>query len=92
MLAAAFGIAFVAVLETILAAKIAGMRVDRPFDPPQEMAAITADHFVQGACGVMPTTGLFLRCNVNVTQGATHRYIMFLSCLCERHTGGDALV
>ena len=34
---------------------------------------------------------LFLRCNVNVTQGATHRY-KFLSCLCERHTGGDAQV
>jgi len=74
-------IAFVAVLETVLAAKIASMRVDRPFDPPQEMAALTVCHTVQGLMGVMPTTGLFLRCNVNVSQGATHRMSQFVNSL-----------
>lgn len=81
VLFAAFGLAFVGVLETVLAAKIAGMRVDRSFHPPQEMAAFTVCGFMQGIMGVMPTTGLFLRCNVNVTQGATHRMSQFLNSL-----------
>ena len=72
LLVASFSIAFVVVLETILCAKIAGYKVDRPFNELQEASAMTLTHAICGLVGALPPTGVFLRTARNVSSGATH--------------------
>jgi SulP family sulfate permease len=66
-------IAFVAVLETLISAKIAKDRVDRSFSEAGEMRGLTIAHIVCGLTGAMPPTGVFVRTSLNTNLGATHR-------------------
>lgn len=76
---AAISTAVVAVLETLISAKIAGTRVDRTFDELLEMRGLTVAHALCGVFGAMPPTGVFVRTSLNTNLGATHRFSQFLN-------------
>jgi len=76
---ASLSVAIVAVLETLISAKIAGTRVDRPFSHTGEMRGLTIAHAVCGVAGSMPPTGVFVRTALNTSLGATHRFSQVLN-------------
>lgn len=76
---ASLSVAIVAVLETLISAKIAGTRVDRPFSHTGEMRGLTIAHAVCGIAGSMPPTGVFVRTALNTSLGATHRFSQVLN-------------
>ena len=67
-----FSVSVIAILETLISGKIAGMRVELDFDERQETRALGATHLVCGALGAMPPTGVFVRTALNQNLGATH--------------------
>jgi len=73
IITASFGIAFVAVLETLISAKIAEQKTDWGFDDSKEGLGISLCHAVCGAVGAMPPTGVFVRTALNFQLGATHK-------------------
>jgi len=81
ILTASFGVAFVAVLETLISAKIAEQKTDWAFDEGQEGLGITLCHAVCGAVGAMPPTGVFVRTALNFGLGATHKLSQLLNAL-----------
>jgi len=90
VLGAAAAVAFVAVLETLIAAKIAQNKEKAqspikshpvPFDDGVETRALIIAHAVCGACGAMPPTGVFVRTNLNLDLGANHRFAQWLNAL-----------
>mmetsp|Transcript_9419 Transcript_9419/g.21573 ORF Transcript_9419/g.21573 Transcript_9419/m.21573 type:complete len:931 (-) Transcript_9419:157-2949(-) len=82
LMIAAFSIAIVAVLETLISAKIASNRVDRNFSLTGEMRGLTISHVVCGVTGCMPPTGVFVRTSLNTSLGATHRFSQTLNAIC----------
>jgi len=74
-------IAVVAVLETLISAKIASNRVDRSFNELIEMRGLTLGHVACGVTGGMAPTGVFVRTSLNTTLGATHRFSQILNAL-----------
>eukprot|EP00928_Gymnodinium_smaydae_P087042 TRINITY_DN7139_c0_g1_i6.p1 TRINITY_DN7139_c0_g1~~TRINITY_DN7139_c0_g1_i6.p1 ORF type:complete len:888 (+),score=153.93 TRINITY_DN7139_c0_g1_i6:679-3342(+) len=81
MLIPSFSIAIVAVLETLISAKIAAGRVDRDFDELRELRGLVIGHAVCGATGAMPPTGVFVRTSLNTSLGATHRFSQVLNAI-----------
>jgi len=81
ILTASFGVAFVAVLETLISAKIAEQKTDWAFNEGQEGLGITLSHAVCGAVGAMPPTGVFVRTALNLGIGATHKTSQLLNAL-----------
>jgi SulP family sulfate permease len=81
LIIAAGSVAFVAILETLISAKIAGFRLDKDFDQAVETRGITAAHAVCGLLGAMPPTGVFVRTSINVSLGATHRISQFINAV-----------
>ncbi len=73
MIVPSASIAFVAVLETLISAKLAKDRVDRGFSEAGEMRGLTIAYIVCGLTGAMPPTGVFVRTSLNTNLGATHR-------------------
>eukprot|EP00927_Polykrikos_kofoidii_P085362 TRINITY_DN926_c0_g1_i4.p1 TRINITY_DN926_c0_g1~~TRINITY_DN926_c0_g1_i4.p1 ORF type:complete len:629 (+),score=74.09 TRINITY_DN926_c0_g1_i4:72-1889(+) len=80
-LVASLSTCIVAVLETLISAKIAESRVDRSFDHELEMRGLTLGHITCGLTGAMPPTGVFVRTSLNVTLGATYRFSQLLNAL-----------
>jgi len=74
-----FSVAIVAVLETLISAKIAATRLDRSFNELLELRGLIIGHVVCGLTGSMPPTGVFVRTNLNTTLGATHRFAQLLN-------------
>jgi len=66
-------VAFVAVLETLISAKIGAVKGGMDFDTEGELWGLGLAHVACGICGVMPPTGVFVRTSVNLRTGATHK-------------------
>jgi len=81
MVIPSFSIAIVAVLETLISAKIAGGRVDRDFSELGELRGLIISHAVCGITGAMPPTGVFVRTSLNTSLGATHRFSQVLNSI-----------
>lgn len=81
MLIPSLSIAIVAILETLISAKIAAGRVDRDFSELGEMRGLVISHAVCGAVGAMPPTGVFVRTSLNTSLGATHRFSQVLNAV-----------
>jgi len=81
LLIAAFSVAIVSVLETLISAKIAATRVDQKFSLLAEMRGLTISHVVCGVVGAMPPTGVFVRTSLNTSLGATHRFSQTLNAV-----------
>lgn len=66
-------VAFVAILETLISAKLAAVATGMHFNPEIELEGLALSHLACGFCGIMPPTGVFVRTNVNRVSGATHK-------------------
>lgn len=78
VVAAILSVAAVAVLETLISAKIAGDRAGNAFDEAKETRGLALTHAVCGLAGAMPPTGVFVRTNLNQTLGSVHRASQFM--------------
>ena len=74
-------VSVIAILETLISGKIAGMRAEEDFDERDETRALGATHLVCGAVGAMPPTGVFVRTALNQNLGATHTLSQFINAV-----------
>lgn len=70
-----------AVLETLISAKIAEQRMNYPFDSSRETLGLMVCHAVCGAVGALPPTGVFVRTSLNVQLQATHRMSQMINAI-----------
>lgn len=73
LLVGAFEITFVAVLETLISAKIADNLTGTRFDQGQETFALGWANLLSGIMGGLPVTGVLVRTAANVASGANHK-------------------
>ena len=66
-------VAFIAILETLISAKIAGNMTKTRFDSKKELLGLSLANIGSGLFGGLPATGVFVRTGLNVKSGATHR-------------------
>jgi SulP family sulfate permease len=66
-------VAFVAVLETLISARIADNKTNTRFNQSQEIFGMSIANIVCGLMGGTPCTGVLIRTNVNIQTGATHK-------------------
>lgn len=68
-----FTVALIAILETLLSAKIADGMTRTRFKQGPETLALGLANIVAGFCGGLPATGVLARTALNAKSGATHR-------------------
>ena len=66
--------AIVAVLETLITAKLADSMTKTKFNSHKEVFGLGLANIASGIMGGLPATGVFLRTGLNVKSGATHRF------------------
>ena len=66
-------IAFVAVLETLISARIADVLTETRFDQSKEVFGMALANMLSGVLGGTPCTGVLVRAGVNVAAGATDK-------------------
>jgi len=69
----AVSISFVAILETVISAKIADRMTNTKFNQRQEVMALSFANFFAGFFGGMPGTAALVRTALNIKSGATSR-------------------
>jgi SulP family sulfate permease len=69
----AVSITAVAVLETLISARIADRLTKTVFDQPQEVFAVAAANLISGFTGGIPATAALARTALNIKSGATSR-------------------
>jgi len=74
-------VAFVAVLETLISARIADTKTGTRFDPAQETFGMGVANVVSGLFGGTPCTGVLVRTGVNVASGATNKISQFINAI-----------
>jgi SulP family sulfate permease len=74
-------VAFVAVLETLISARIADNKTNTRFNQSQEIFGMSIANIVCGLMGGTPCTGVLIRTNVNVQTGATHKTSQFINAV-----------
>lgn len=74
-------VAFVAVLETLISARIADNKTNTRFNQSQEIFGMSIANIVCGLMGGTPCTGVLIRTNVNVQTGATHKMSQFINAV-----------
>lgn len=77
----AFKIAFVAVLETLISARIADNKTNTRFNQSQEIFGMAICNMVCGLLGGTPCTGVLIRTNVNIQTKATHKTSQFINAV-----------
>ncbi len=70
---AAVGVAFIAILETLISAKIADGMTGTRYNVRREVSGLGIANIVSGLFGGLPATGVFVRTGLNVKSGATHK-------------------
>lgn len=81
LLIGAFKVAFVAVLETLISARIADNKTNTRFDSPKEIRGMAIANMVCGLMGGTPCTGVLIRTNVNIQTHATHKMSQFINAV-----------
>lgn len=66
-------VAFVAILETMLAAKIADGMTKTIYNERKEMLGLGLANIASGMAGGLPATGVLVRTSLNVKSGANHK-------------------
>lgn len=66
-------VAFIAILETLISAKIAGNLTKTKFDSKKELFGLSLANIGSGLFGGLPATGVFVRTGLNAKSGATHK-------------------
>lgn len=75
-------ISVVAVLETLLSAKIADGMTKTRFDQKREMLGLGLANIASGLAGGLPATGVLARTALNVKMGATSRVSAAINAVC----------
>ncbi len=78
----ALGIAFIAILETLISAKIAGIMTDTRFSNGKEIMGLAIANLGSGLFGGLPATGVFVRTGLNAKSGATHKTSSMINAIC----------
>ncbi len=79
MIDAAAVVALIAILETMLSAKIADGMTKTKHDERKEMFGLGLANIVSGLVGGMPATAALARTSLNIKTGATHRISAIIS-------------
>ncbi len=66
-------IALIAVLETLITAKLGDKLTKTESSSSRELFGLALSNLGSGAMGGLPTTGVFIRTGANIKAGATHR-------------------
>jgi len=66
-------VAFIAILETLISAKIAANMTKTKFDSGKELFGLSIANIGSGLFGGLPATGVFVRTGLNAKSGATHK-------------------
>ncbi len=66
-------VAFIAILETLISAKIAGNITKTKFNSGKELFGLSLANIGSGLFGGLPATGVFVRTGLNAKSGATHK-------------------
>lgn len=66
-------VAFIAILETLISAKIAGNMTKTKFNSGKELFGLSLANIGSGLFGGLPATGVFVRTGLNAKSGATHK-------------------
>ena len=74
-------VAFVAVLETLISARIADNKTNTRFDQSKEIFGMAISNIVCGLMGGTPCTGVLIRTNVNIQTGATHKMSQLINAV-----------
>ena len=75
----AMKVAFVAVLETLISARIADNLTGTRFDQSKECRGLAVANLLCGLFGATPCTGVLVRTAVNVSSGATSMISQFIN-------------
>jgi len=81
VIAGSIKVAFVAVLETLISARIADTKTGTRFDPSLETFGMGVANVVCGLFGGTPCTGVLVRTGVNVASGATNKISQFINAI-----------
>ena len=73
MLLPAFAVALIAILETMLSAKIADVMTKTKHDKRKEMLGLGVANIASGLMGGIPATAALARTALNVRSGSTHK-------------------
>ncbi|MFA6105217.1 MAG: SulP family inorganic anion transporter [Patescibacteria group bacterium] len=79
LIVTAFTVALIAILETMLSAKIADGMTKTKHDKRKEMFGLGLANIVCGFMGGIPSTAALARTALNIKSGATHRSSAFVS-------------
>ncbi len=74
-------IALIAVLETLITAKLGDKLTKTESSSSRELLGLSLANFGSGVMGGLPTTGVFIRTGANIKAGATHRTSGILAAL-----------
>jgi SulP family sulfate permease len=77
----AASVAFIAILETLISAKIAGNITKTRFDSKRELLGLSFANIFSGIFGGLPATGVFVRTGLNAKSGATHKTSQILQSI-----------
>ncbi len=83
-------IALIAVLETLITAKLGDKLTKTESSSSRELLGLSLSNLGSGVMGGLPTTGVFIRTGANIKAGATHRtsgilaavFTMIIALLC----------
>ena len=78
---AAAAIAIIAILETLISAKIADKMTKTKFDRRREMFGLGLANIASGICGGIPATAALARTALNIKSGATHKASAFINAI-----------
>jgi sulfate permease, SulP family len=66
-------IALIAILETLITAKLAEKITNEKFNSRKELLGLGLANIVSGFAGGLPATGVFVRTGLNIKSGANHK-------------------
>lgn len=75
-------VAFIAILETLISAKIAGNITKTKFHSGKELFGLSLANIGSGLFGGLPATGVFVRTGLNAKSGATHKTSQIIQSVC----------
>jgi MFS superfamily sulfate permease-like transporter len=74
-------VAFVAILETLISARIADNLTGTRFNQSKEVLGMALGNMLSGLLGGVPCTGVLVRTGVNVASGATDKMSQFINAI-----------
>jgi len=81
MLSPAFSIAFIAILETLISARIADGMTKTQHDQRREVLGIAISNIICGSMGGIPATAALARTALNIKSGATTRIASIINAI-----------